>query len=45
VGNRLLFVPIVVALLLGAIALRQSRSDATDPGATYATSFGGPPTR
>jgi hypothetical protein len=31
VGNRLLFVPIVVALLLGALALRQSRSHAQDP--------------
>ena len=30
-GNRLLFVPIVVALLLGALALRQSRSHAQDP--------------
>lgn len=31
VGNRLLFVPVVVALLLGALALRQSRSHAQDP--------------
>jgi uncharacterized protein YkwD len=30
VGNRLLFVPVVLALLLGAFALRQSRSDAQD---------------
>jgi uncharacterized protein YkwD len=31
VGNRLVFVPVVVALLLGALALRQSRSHAQDP--------------
>jgi hypothetical protein len=31
VGNRLQFVPVVVALLLGALALRQSRSHAQDP--------------
>jgi uncharacterized protein YkwD len=31
VGNRLLLVPVVLALLLGAFALRQSRSDAQDP--------------
>src|SRR5688572_25072604 len=31
VGNRLLFVPVVLALLLGALALRESRSHAHDP--------------
>jgi hypothetical protein len=31
VRNRLLFVPIVLALLLAALALRQSRSQAQDP--------------
>jgi hypothetical protein len=30
VGNRLLLVPLVLALLLAALALRQSRSDAQD---------------
>jgi uncharacterized protein YkwD len=31
VRSRLLFVPVVLALLLGALALRQSRSQAQDP--------------
>jgi len=31
VGNRLLLVPVVLALLVGALALRHSRSDAQDP--------------